>query len=279
VTSGVLLVVLVGALLHASCNLLLKSSSGTRLGTGWVWVGGGLLAALALPFVPVPARASWPYLGASTVVEALYAALLGATYRAGDLGHAYPLMRGTAPLLVALGSGLFLGERLTLGLWTGVALISLGVLSLVFDARARGHSMRATRLALLTAVMIAVYTTSDGRGVRAAGSALSYSLWLFMLVGVPWLLWMLPKLRTLSRPELRPALLALTVGGACSLGSYGLALWAMTQAPVAAVAAVRETAIVFGMMLGVWFLHERVSYKRVLAVLAIVLGVCAIRVL
>jgi drug/metabolite transporter (DMT)-like permease len=153
------------------------------------------------------------------------------------------------------------------------------VLSLVFDARARGHSMRATRLALLNAMMIALYTTLDGRGVRAAGSAAGYSLWLFMLVGVPWLIWSLPKLRTLTQPELRPALLALSVGGACSLASYGLALWAMTQAPVAAVAAVRETAIVFGMLLGVWILHERVSRLRVLAVLAIVLGVCAIRVL
>lgn len=279
-TAGVLLVVLLGAFLHASWNLLVKAGHDTRITTAIVYISAGMISALALPFLTSPAPASWPYIAASMVVEVLYGVLLAAAYRVGDLSHAYPLMRGTAPLLVAIGSGPLIGEQLSRGVWIGVALVSAGIFSLVADAHSRGHSAAATRLALLNACVIAAYTTIDGVGVRVSGQPIAFSLWLFLLVALPWLLWFIARVRRIpadDRARLRRQIPSAVLGGACSLASYTLALWAMTRAPVAAVAAVRETSIVFGTLLGAVVLHERVSRVRVLAALAIAFGVWVIR--
>ena len=274
---GVLLLVLLAALLHAGWNLIVKAGHDTRLTTAAVYGGAGVLAALALPFVPPPARASWPFLAAAAATEILYSALLAAAYRVGDLSHAYPLMRGSAPLLVALGSGALIGEHLSPGVWGGVALVSGGIFSMIVDARSQGHSRTATRLALLNGLVIATYTSLDGVGVRLSGEPVTYSLWLSLLVGIPWLVWAGVWGGAHRRPALRAQLPAAALGGVGSVVSYTLALWAMTRAPVAAVAAVRESSIVFATVLGALVLRERVTRGRALAALAIALGVCAIR--
>lgn len=273
---SVLLVVLLGAFLHASWNLLVKQRHDPLVAAAGVCIGAGVLAALALPFLPAPAPASWPYLAASTAVEVLYGALLAAAYRVGDLSHAYPLMRGTAPLLVAVGSGVLIGEPLSVAGYAGVALVSVGVLTMIFDARSRGYSPAATRLALVNACLIAAYTTIDGLGARVSHEPIAYSLWLSLLVGLPWLLWLGAR-RKQGWPDLRAQLPVVAWGGACSVGSYTLALWAMTRAPVAAVAAVRETAIVFAAALGVLVLRERLTPARALAAATIAIGVWVIR--
>jgi drug/metabolite transporter (DMT)-like permease len=210
------------------------------------------------------------------VLEVIYGVLLAAAYRVGDLSHTYPLMRGTAPLLVAIGSGTLIGEQLSRGVWIGVALVSGGILSMFFDARSRAHSGAATRLALLNGFMIAAYTTIDGLGVRVSGNPIAFSLWLFLLVALPWSIWAAARSRAPRWENLRRLLPTAVLGGACSLASYTLALWAMTRAPVAAVAAVRESSILFGTALGVVILRERITTARVLAVVAIALGVWTI---
>jgi len=273
---GVLLVVLTGALLHASWNLLVKAGHDTRFATAGVYIVAGLISAVALPFLATPAPASWPYLAASMGTELIYSILLAAVYRDGDLSHAYPLMRGTAPLLVAIGSGTLLGEHLSRAVWIGVALVSCGIFAMIFEVRSQPRSTTATRLALLNAFVIAAYTTIDGLGVRVSGQPVAYSLWLFVLIGVPWLIWATAQGRA-RWAELRHQIPPAAVGGACSLASYTLALWAMTRAPVAAVAAVREVSVVFGTLLGAIVLHERVTRVRALAAVAIALGVWAIR--
>ena len=270
---GVLLIVLCGAALHASWNLLVKAAGDTQLATAAVYGAAGVLSLVALPFVTPPAPASWPFLAVSTVTELVYGVLLAAAYRVGDLSHAYPLMRGTAPLLIALGSNLFIGEPLSSWVWAGVGLVSCGILVTILDARAQRHSNAALRIALVNAVVIAAYTTLDGLGVRASGAPIGYSLWLNTLTGLPWLMFCVYR----TRGALRPVVPVGLAGGACSVASYSLALWAMTRAPVAAVAAARETSIVFATVLGAVVLHERVTRARALAVLAIVLGVLAIR--
>jgi drug/metabolite transporter (DMT)-like permease len=274
---SVLLFVLLGALLHAIWNLLVKLGRNTHVATANVFIGSGALAAVALPFLPLPAPASWPYIAVSVAAELIYGMLLATAYRAGDLSHTYPLMRGTAPMLVAFGTFALVGERLSGLGWTGVSLISGGILLLIFDAHFRGRSAAATRFALLTALVIASYTTVDGVGVRVSGHAIAYAFWNFFLTGVPWLIWTALRGRADRWAQLRPQLPFGIVGGACSLGSYAIALWAMTRAPVAAVAAIRETSIVFGMVLGALVLHERVTWIRALAAIAVTLGVCVMR--
>jgi len=277
VTWGVLAAVLLGALLHASWNLFVKAAPDTRLATALVYLGGGVIAALVLPFLPAPAPASWPYLAAATVVELLYGILLAAAYRVGDLSHAYPLMRGTAPLLIAIGSAALIGEPLSRPVWLGVALVSCGIFSMIFDARSQGHSSAATRLALLNAFMIAAYTTIDGLGVRVSGQPVTYSLWLSLLIAAPWLIYVLGRMRAQGGAVLRRHTPAAALGAIFSVASYTLALWAMTRAQVAAVAAVRESSIVFSAILGALVLRERVTPVRALAALAIALGVWVIR--
>ena len=276
-TVSVLLVVLLGAFLHAGWNFLVKAGHDTRLTTAAVYIGGGVLAGIVLPFLPQPARASWPYLGASTAVEVLYGALLAAAYRVGDLSHAYPLMRGTAPLLVAIGSGALIGEHLSAGVWAGVALVSGGIFSMIADARSRGYSPAATRLALLNGLVIATYTTLDGIGARLSRAPVTYSFWLSLLVAFPWLVWAVRWGGASRWGTVRRHLTPAALGGLGSVASYTLALWAMTRAPVAAVAAVRESSIVFATLLGAIVLRERVTWIRSLGAAGIVLGVWAIR--
>jgi drug/metabolite transporter (DMT)-like permease len=272
-----MLVVLFGALLHASWNVLVKARPDKHLVTALVYISAALIAGLTLPFLPGLAPASWPYLAASTVTEFLYGVVLAAAYRVGDLSHAYPLMRGMAPLLVAIASSALVGEQLSRPVWIGIALMSCGLFSMMFDARVQGQSALSTALAILNAFLIATYTMIDGLGARKSGQPLAYSFWLFMLTGVPWLIWIGLRRRAHRWQELRRQIPAGLVGGTCSLASYTLALWAMTRAPIAAVAAVRETSIVFGTALAAIVLRERVTWIRAFAATAIAIGVGIIR--
>lgn len=273
----VLAVVLFGAFLHASWNMLLKARPDKHVAAAVLYTSSGLIAAVALPFLPAPSAASWPCLAASTVLELLYGIVLATAYRLGDLSHAYPLMRGTAPLLVAAASSALLGEHLSGPVWFGIALLSCALISLVFEARSRRQPSSATGLALLNAFLIAAYTMIDGVGARRSGDAVSYGLWLFTLIGVPWFLWAALARRRDGWATIRSGLSIGVVCGACSLASYVVALWAMTRAPIASVAAVRETSIVFGTILGAVVLREQVTWIRASAACAIAAAVWIIR--
>ncbi|HEX2554887.1 MAG TPA: DMT family transporter [Microvirga sp.] len=272
------LAVLLGALLHASWNAAIKAGRDKLMDAVLVTSGAALLSLLAVPFLPFPAAASWPYLAASIAIHVVYFALVVAAYRAGDMSHAYPLMRGTGPLIVALLSGLVLGEHLPAPAWIGVGLICGSILGMMLASPARGPpSGAATGFALLNAGIIAAYTFVDGAGVRLSGHAVAYTMWVFIGTALPLLAFAAAR---------RPADLAAAVrrrsavalgGGACSLGSYALALWAMTEAPIAAVAALRESSILFALAIGALVLKEPLRPARLVAGLGIALGVAVLR--
>ena len=232
--------VLLGAALHASWNAIVKGGADTLLTTILVAAASGLVALVVLPFLPLPARASWPFIATSAVVQVVYFALVAGAYRATDMSRAYPLMRGLAPALVAIFGAAVLGEHLSPVAWAGVALISSGVFGMTFAYRGPA-SRKGTLLALLNAAVIASYTLIDGAGVRLAGSPAAYAMWLFLLNAIPLVGWaLIARRRALLAYGRRNWRLGL-FGGIGNLGSYGLALWAMTHAPVATVAALRET--------------------------------------
>jgi len=275
----VFLAVLLGAALHAGWNALVKAGTDKLLDMLMVSLGSGLIAAVILPFLPVPPLVSWPFLAASLALHVVYAALVVKTYQTGDLSVGYPLMRGSAPPIVALIGWLALGEVIGTTGWIAVLLVSAGALTLVLSERRRtGRFGRASVYALANALVIAGYSIADGLGARASGHAISYVLWLFLLdaLGVLAL--------TMSRRRLGPILdygrsrgrVAL-LGGAGSLGAYGLAIWAATQAPLALVAALRESSIVFGTLIGAFVLGENVGLPRWAAVGIIVAGVILLR--
>jgi drug/metabolite transporter (DMT)-like permease len=197
------------------------------------------------------------------------------------MSHAYPLMRGSAPLLVALVNGFLTGEHLSRAQWLAVCLICGGVLAMVAArspaTQPAASQRRATVFALATACVIALYTMIDGAGVRRSGAPAAYTMWIFLLNGSAVTAW---TARTHWRAMLRLAgarPLLLPVGGVCTLGSYGIALWAMTLAPVAAIAALRETSILFATAIAALFLRERVGRARLLAVALIACGAVAMR--
>lgn len=272
--------VLGAALLHASWNALLKRRDAGAGGgdplvaTLLVVAGAAGCAAVLLPFLPAPAPASWPFIAASSVLQTGYYLLLAATYRVGDVSHAYPLMRGSAPLLVALAAGPLTGERLGTAQWLATLLICGGVLAMWLGARGRAS---ATGLALATACVIAAYTLVDGAGVRRSGAPAAYTLWIFLFTGLAvWLLAARGRLPVLLA-QARAHPLVAPLGGLASLASYGIALWAMTRAPVAAVAALRETSILFATAIAAFVLGERVGLARVAAACLIACGAVAMR--
>lgn len=269
--------VLCAALMHAGWNALVKAKGDPFLSTVLVTASAGLLCLLLLPFLPQPAPASRPFIGASSITQVLYYALLMETYREGDISHAYPLMRGCAPLIVAVLGLAFMGERLAGSQWLAVGLICGGVLAMFASARGTSPSARRTTvLALCTACVIATYTLIDGAGVRRSGAPAAYTMWIFVFTALGVAVLGLRRRRELLPFARRhPALLL--GGGAMSVGSYGVALWAMTQAPVAAVAALRETSILFATAIACVFLRERVGAGRLAAAALIACGAVAMR--
>ena len=275
-TWPVVLLVLTGALLHASWNALVKSSTDKALDTALIHVLCSLLAIPVLLVVGLPPVHVWPYVLASLIIHVGYYIALAGALKHGELGLAYPLMRGTAPLLVALGSYLMLGEAITAMGWIGILMISGGVLMLGMSAGLLQHR-KAVIFALSNAVLIALYTVVDAQGARQSGHVAQYIAVLFVLDGWPFALLVFIRRKGQVWPYARQRWPLATVGAAASLGSYAIALWAMTVAPVALVAALRETSVLFAVILGAWLLKERWTRWRILGAVSIVVGVMALR--
>jgi phosphonate utilization associated putative membrane protein len=285
-TWPVVLAVLCGALLHASWNALIKSGTDKALDTALVHFLGALVALPFMLWLGVPPRGAWPFIAASLLIHiGYYIALVGA-YQHGELGLTYPIMRGFAPMLVALASGFFLAEAPSAVAWLGIAGITLGValVGLAHPGDAL-HHRKALMFAFANAAIIALYTIVDGRGVRASviddHGALRYVMTLFVLDGIafPSLVW-LHRSAEGRRDIIRYARQrwpVATLGGSASIGSYAIALWAMTRAPVASVAALRETSVLFAALLGTVLLKERFGLQRAVGTGVIVGGVMALR--
>ena len=275
---AVTLAVLGAGLLHAGWNALLKSAPGgdPLLDTATIVAGSAVCGLVAIPFVGVPDPAAWKFAAVSSIIHWGYYVTLAHAYRTGDLSFAYPLMRGSAPLIVTLLGILFLREWPTPQIALGIALISFGIVSIAFARRGR-HPPSAAGWAFANAGIIATYTLVDGAGARASGNALAYASWLTFLEAFPFLLW--------NRARHGPAAFAYIgrgwrralIGGAASLGAYGIVLWAMTRAPVAAVAALRETSVLFAALIGAAFLKEGLGLRRLAGAASVVAGVAALK--
>ena len=276
----VVLIVLMGALLHASWNAVVKSSGNKFHNIVMVIAVAGLAAALALPLFPQPAYASWPYLLVSSVLQVVYIVLVSKAYRHGDMSLAYPLMRGTAPLLVALASGPLIGEALPALRWLGILLVSAGVLAMAFESRQRGEGAgRTAAVALLNACFIAAYTITDGIGVRVSGAPIAYTLWIFVGHALPLLIWALATQPVQFGAHLRRRFGTAMFGAFATLASYGSALWAMSlNVPIASVSALRETSIIFAAGLSMLLFKERLGKWRWAGIGLICGGVAVIRI-
>jgi drug/metabolite transporter (DMT)-like permease len=271
-------IVLLAALMHASWNGLVKSGDDKLLTAVMITSVAGAIAALVLPLLPPPAAASWPFIAGSMLLHALYYGLLAAAYRSADMSHSYPIMRGTAPLIIAALSAWLVGESVSEAQWLGIALICGGVLGLAVHAPVQSTRHRsATAFALGNACVIAGYTLVDGLGVRRSGAPAAYTLWVFLLTGLEMLPWILIWRRREFGACLRGQWWQGLAGGGGTVLSYGLVLWAMTVAPVAMVAALRETSILFATVISALLLKERVTLQRLACTGLIIAGAVALR--
>jgi drug/metabolite transporter (DMT)-like permease len=273
---------LLAALMHASWNAILKSDESDRLATfGVIMSTGTVMGLCAVPFLPWIDPAAWKYLVSSVLIHVLYYTFLLKAYSYGDLSHTYPIARGLGPLLVALVSGRFIGEHLRTQDIVGVLLLSFGLVSLAMPLRSvvprpgTRHGL-ATLFAVLTGITIAAYIIADGLGVRSAGPTfehrLSYIAWLCVVEG-PWLL----VLAVVIRPKtvwthLRRTWWRGVMGGVIANVGYGIAIYALVLGPMAHVAALRETSVLFGALMGTLLLGEPFGVRRVAAAFVIVSG-------
>jgi drug/metabolite transporter (DMT)-like permease len=277
--SFVFAAVLFAALCHAGWNAAVKRGLDPLATTILMSIGASLVGLAMLPFTGLPENAAWPWVIASVLIHIVYFAALIESYVAGDMGLVYPLARGSAPLMTATVAALTLDERLGLLGWLGIAVLAAGVLLLPLRGGRDLEKLnrRAIGFALLTAVTICAYTIVDGIGARRAGHANAYTAAMFAGIGFSMAIYALARRG--------PGIFALMAqhwrlgvgGGIMQVTSYGIAIWAMTVAPIALVGALRETSVLFGTILAVVFLKEPLLMPRVVAALMIVCGLVLIR--
>lgn len=271
--------VLAAALMHAVWNALIKVRLDRFASIQLMTLGMGIAALPTLPFVEIPHGMVWFWILASTALHTGYRLFLIKAYETGDLSLAYPLARGAAPLLTTLGGILLVNEVPGPLALVGILLLCGGTVVMSFRGGAgiSGVDRRAVGFALVTSLFVAGYTLTDGSGARAASTASSYAAWLFVVDGL-WTLVLSLWLR--GRPIVSSMLAEWKTGvvtGALAAGAYWIAMWAMTKAPIASVAALRETSILFAMSISFFALRERLTAWRIAAALFIVAGVIALR--
>ena len=272
-TTGVFAMVLGAALLHAAWNALVKVNADRLVMIAIMMMSQVAVAVLVVPFVAFPTPESWPYIAASAALNTVYFVFLINAYRYGDLSHVYPVARGSAPLIVAVVSVTIVGETLTRQAGLSVVVIALGIMSLTLTRGAGGFSEpRAMLYALGTGVFIAGYTIVDGLGARLADSAHSYTFWLQLVNGIPITLLALYLRKGQIVVSVRKCWKVGVLGGMISLVAYWIVIWAMTQAPLALVSAVRETSMMFAVLFGVFVLKERLNLMRLASIGTTLIG-------
>ncbi len=280
-TVSVFAAVLFAAGLHAAWNAMLKGGVGDRLWTMTVMsLAVALVAAAAVPFLPWPAAASWPYIVASGLLHVGYNLFLVQTYETGDFSETYPIARGSSPMLVATAAAVFAGERPGLVALLGIVLVSGGIMSLAF--KTKGLPIAALPAALGTGAFIAAYSVVDGLGVRAAGDTLAYAAWMSVLWGGP-----MPFVFIVLRGGVRNGIAMLVsasargflgamLGGWVSLIAYAIVIWAMHYGPMGPVSALRETSVLFAALIGRFVLQEQLRPRRIASCVVIACGAACI---
>jgi drug/metabolite transporter (DMT)-like permease len=267
-------IVLFAAMLHASWNAMLHGNRDRFLAMAWMSIAIAIVATFVALSNPWPDSASWPYIVASGLVHIFYNVSVIRSYRRNDLALAYPIARGSSPLLVTLGAALFAHEAIGPMRALGIAMVSGGVIAIALQGR---HVSRAGALAALaTGVTIAIYTVIDGIGVRMSnGQPLAYTAWMFLFY------WLMPVLFVATRglaPLWAPvrdeplSVGASLIGGLVSIAAYAIVIWALQAGAMGEVSALRETSVVFAVLIGRVFLRESVSAARWLACVFVAAG-------
>ncbi|MDA1090766.1 MAG: EamA family transporter [Proteobacteria bacterium] len=270
--------VLLAAILHASWNALLKKGNDPWTRLALSNFAGMAIGLVLLPFVEFPNAEAWPFILGSTAVHQAYYITVCLQYRYGDLSHVYPISRGSAPLLVAVGAYLFVGETLPpLGV-VAVVVISAAIISLTFSTAWKPGEGKGVLFAMLTGGSIAMYSVIDGLGGRAANDVAGYIAYLFFIDAIPFglLVWYMRRhdLSMALKTNWKTAILT----GALAFPAYGLVIWAMSISPLTYVSALRETSVILAVLIGTRLMGEPFGARRILAATGVAIGVVMLQV-
>jgi len=269
-TASVTLIVLIAALMHASWNALVKGATDKAVALGMIALGH---VVLGLPFAltsQFPNIETLGFITASTVIHWAYYVALNTAYRLGDLSVIYPIARGLAPVLIAIGAQVWADEVLPVVAWAGILTVSTGILLLAWG---RGTIPREGLIAALgTALLVAAYSVVDGVGVRTSQSAVTYISWLFVSE-IFVVLFVLARFRARIAAAGQRAVLMGLIGGVTSGVAYGLVLYAKTLAPLGLVSALRETSVVFAALFGIFLFGEGPRSRRLVAATVVAGGI------
>jgi drug/metabolite transporter (DMT)-like permease len=270
---AVTLIVLAAAIVHAIWNAIAHGIKDQAVAFGLIGVGTAVAAVPVIALSARPSPASWPYLATSVVIHMLYCLLLMRSYQYGEFGQVYPIARGTSPLVVTVLAAAFAHERPSAAEAGGVLVVSAGLAILAFGGRRIRSGRTAVLAAAGTGLTIAAYTTVDGIGVRAAHSPAGYAGWLMLLqsIGIGVITFLMRRREIVRQP--RAILLSGLAAGVLSLLAYGLVLWAQTRGAIAGVAALRETSVIFGAIIGTVFFKEPFGRTRVAAAITVAAGI------
>ncbi|MGX5218755.1 EamA family transporter [Pseudomonas sp. S9] len=276
--SSIFFAVLAAAMLHAGWNALIKIGLDRYLSVCLIQIGAGVAATCSLPLLPLPETAAWPWIMLSALLHIGYNGFLAHAYKYGDLSQVYPLSRGSSPLIVALIGVALLHETLSWGQISGLLILVTGIWLMAL--RTQKDSPFNTPLlltALTTASFIAAYTLTDAVGARVNGDALSYAMWLFATNGLVTLVILVAMRGTTVLGKLGQHWKGGLSGGVMSLMAYSIVIWAMTMAPVAVVSALRESSVLFALLIGRLVLKETLPALRILSCVVILLGVVTLK--
>ncbi len=272
----VTLAVLAAAVTHATWNAMAHGIKDQTLAFALIGVGGIMVAIPLVIVAAMPRPDCWPYLLASVVIHVFYNLLLMRCYRLGEFGQVYPLARGTSPLVVTILAAVFVHERLAWPQIAGVLVVSAGLATLVLAGRRPGRA--AFLAAVGTGLTIAAYTTVDGVGVRLSASPEGYIGWLMLLQSLCVPMFALLRRHGVVLKQPPRILLSGLAAGALSVLAYGLVLWAQTRGALAPIAALRETSVIFGAIIGTLIFHEPFGRSRVAATVLVVAGILMLNI-
>ncbi len=273
----IFLAVLFAAVLHASWNAVIRSNGDRFQGMLLLTVSQGLMGLVMALFVPLPSGQIWLWVVASGALHSFYKMFLAAAYQQGDLSRVYPIARGTAPLFVVVVGFFWLPDSVQFKEYLGIGLIGIGVMLMAQGVFSSGESRRLIPFALGSALCTAAYSIVDGLGARIAMDATMFTAWMFVFDGM---IFSTITLATRGREVFtatRRVWVLGVVAGALSLVTYWIVVWAMTKAPIALVAAVRETSVLFAVLIGVFILREKISLGKAVAAAVILVGIIIIR--
>jgi drug/metabolite transporter (DMT)-like permease len=273
---SVTLAVLAAAITHATWNAIAHGIRDQTLAFGLIGAGGIIVAIPLVIVVAAPRADSWPYLLGSVAIHVFYNLLLMRCYRYGEFGQVYPLARGISPLVVTILAAVFVGEHLALPQLAGVAVVSGGLAALVFLGGKPGRT--AFLAAIGTGLTIAAYTTVDGVGVRLSASPAGYIGWLMLLQSLCVPAFALVRRRDVLAKQPPRILLTGLLAGALSVLAYGLVLWAQTRGALAPIAALRETSVIFGAIIGTLVFREPFGRARIAATVLVAAGILLLNV-